>query len=133
MGLSSPPNPAPELDISELPGCVWFVPNSLWGIPDPGSSDHPGACLQVLPERKAAGTVKGTDAAHRRRGPVYVVEPDGSNGLTKATSFQLELRLLRLHKIRTYHTDRYLGRLSVKDLRAMQARLRLSLAPEEGH
>jgi hypothetical protein len=104
----------------DLPGAVFMVPNEQWEIDSTTSTDHPGACVHYQERPGSAILVKGTDAVHVRNAPgYYVVEPTPENGLDKPTAFELMPRYFRLHKVRLFYPQRYLGRLDDATLFAL--------------
>jgi hypothetical protein len=87
-----------------------MVPDSHWGI-STSRPDHPGACVHYQ-DGRAPVLVKGTDRYNPRDlRPYYEVEPSAENGLNKPTAFELYPRYIRLHRLRLYYPERYLGRL----------------------
>ncbi len=119
---ASPERPPPEdTDDAEaapfdpdrdLWGAVFLIRNRQWGFESATSDEHPGACAHYRAGDRDAVLLKGTDADHLRcdRG-YYFVPPNADNGLTKLTAFALVPRYFRVHRLRTYHPQRYLGRL----------------------
>jgi hypothetical protein len=126
------PPPVTTLEpLEDLPGAVFMVPNAQWGFASPTSEDHPGACLVFQPHDHSAVLLQGTDAVRVNGDPgYYVVAATSANGLLKATAFRLEPRYFRLHKVRLFYPERYLGRLDHGVLLALCEEL-ARLYPEE--
>lgn len=115
------PVPTNTLDPDhDLPGAVFMVPNEQWQIDSATSTDHPGACVHYQEHPCSAILVKGTDAVHVRNAPGYcVIDPTPENGLEKPTAFELLPRYFRLHKVRLFYPERYLGQLADATLFAL--------------
>lgn len=115
----------------DLPGAVLMVPNRQWGFEVVSAADHPGACTHYLSGASNAILVKGTDAEHVRYPHRYFfAEPTEENGLHKITAFELVPRRLRLHRLKLFFPERYLGRLAEVTLHVLRAEL-ARLHPEE--
>ena len=114
-----------------LPGAVLMVPNRHWGFEGLTSDDHPGACTHYRTRQRDAVLVKGTDADHVRypRG-YFFADATVDNGLQKRTAFELVPRVFRLHRVKLYFPERYLGRLDGSTLQSLRAEL-ARLHPEE--
>ena len=126
------PEDAPVLEPAELPGAVLMIPNRHWGYELAHVVDHPGACAFHDPGALDAVLVSGTDAENMRaRRAYHVAEPTPENGLSKPTAFLLAPRTFRLHRLKTYFPERFIGRLSDADLAAIRAEL-ARLFPAEG-
>jgi hypothetical protein len=116
--------PRPLEPDEDLPGAVFMVPNRQWGFESLVSDDHPGACLHGQAADRDAVLVKGTDADHVRVPRRYhVVAPTPDNGLQKPTAFELVPRYVRLHRLRLFYPERYLGRLDADALLALRDEL----------
>jgi hypothetical protein len=118
-----PPAPPPTSTLDperDLPGAIYMVPNEQWEIDSDSSEDHPGACAIYQERTHSAILIKGTDADNLRdlRG-YYVVSPTPENGLYKRTAFELVPRYFRLHKVRVFYPERYLGQLDETTLFAL--------------
>ncbi len=114
-----------------LPGAVLMVPNRHWAFEVAGVDDHPGACTHYRPGASSATLLKGTDAQNVRYPRThYFVDASSDSGLKKRTGFQLVPRPFRLHRLKLYFPERYLGRLDEKILQAMRAEL-ARLHPED--
>jgi hypothetical protein len=112
--------PRPLDPDQDLPGAVFMVPNRHWGFESHSSEDHPGVCAHYPPQGRDAILVKGTDAEHIRvPRRYYVVAPTEGNGLQKPTAFELVPRYFRLHRLRLFYPERYLGRIEVATLHAL--------------
>ena len=114
-----------------LPGAVLMIPNRNWGFAGVTSDDHPGACTHYRTHRHDAVLVKGTDADHVRypRG-YFFTDATVDNGLQKRTAFELVPRVFRLHRVKLYFPERYLGQLDDATLQSLRAEL-ARLHPEE--
>jgi hypothetical protein len=114
-----------------LPGAVFMVPNRNWGFEVVSATDHPGACTHYQPGAKDAILVKGTDADHVRHTRGYFfADASAENGLRKRTAFELVPRPFRLHRLKLFFPERYIGRLEENILHALRAEL-ARLHPEE--
>jgi hypothetical protein len=114
-----------------LPGAVLMVPNRHWGFEVVSAADHPGACTHVRQGEVEAVLVKGTDADHvRRPRGYYFVEAGQESGLSKRTAFELVPFLFRVHRLKLFFPERFMGRLDEATLSAIRAEL-ARLHPEE--
>lgn len=105
---------------TDLPGAVLMVPNRNWGFESTTSDDHPGACVHHQQRSRQVILVKGTDAENiRSPRQFYFVAPTPDNGLQKRTGFELVPKYFRLHRIRLFFPERYLGRLDDATLHAL--------------
>jgi hypothetical protein len=126
-----PPHVVTLEPLRDLPGAVFMVPNAQWGFASSTSEDHPGACLVFQSHDRSAVLLQGTDAARLSSAQGYYVVPaTPDNGLLKPTAFRLEPRYFRLHKVRLFYPERYLGRLDDGVLLALCDEL-ARLHPEE--
>jgi len=114
-----------------LPGAVLMVPNRHWGFEVVSATDHPGACTHYQPGANDAILIKGTDADHVRHALGYFfVDASAQTGLGKRTAFELVPRSFRLHRLKLFFPERFLGRLEETTLHALRAEL-ARLHPEE--
>jgi hypothetical protein len=122
---------APPFDPDrELWGAVFMVPDRHWDIAT-ARPDHPGACAHYQAGDRTAVLVKGTDADNLRTFHGYfLVGPTDGNGLEKRTGFELVPRPFRVHRLRVYYPERYLGRLDDSTRLALCEEL-ARLHPEE--
>lgn len=118
--------------LREWTGCIYTIPDKLWGIELVVSDGHPGACLGGDAEHVCF--VQGTDAEHdwRRRSRERVL-PSETNGLYKETSFRIEPRRFRWNRVVLFHPERFVGRLEDDDFTRLRERLERLLDPEAGH
>ena len=111
-----------------LQRAILMIPDKEWGIRT-SAKDHPGLCLSVLAEARRTVFLKGTDQLNRRAmvdRVSHVVEPDSENGLSKSTSFKLLPRSIRLHRVRLYLPERFLGRLNLDGYRIIVEKIGIS-------
>jgi hypothetical protein len=114
-----------------LPGAVLMVPDRHWGFEVVSAIDHPGACTHYQAGANDAIMVKGTDADHVRYARGYFfADASAENGLQKRTAFELMPRPFRLHRLKLFFPERYIGRLEEAVLQSVRAEL-ARVHPEE--
>jgi hypothetical protein len=118
------PDPDSQVPVeSELEGCVYMVPDRVWGFEAPDREDHPGACVECALIARLTFLNKGTDVRSARtdRYLVVIVEPSTQNKLQKTTAFALDPRRIRLHVLLNLHrSSRLLGQLEEVYFRPMR-------------
>ena len=115
--------PTVELE-SDLLGSIWFVPDKWWGCRAAGREDHPGACVDFSTSSSEATLLKGTGLKARRSGRhQFVVEPTATNGLRKATAFEIKPWHFSGRKIALLQFDRLIGQLAADDLKQLREEL----------
>lgn len=125
--------PEPAVADEELPGVIFAVPDHFWGFEAVGREDHPGICTACYVEAQRATLVKGRDAVTDRGHPRhrFVVQPSDSNGLKKATSFELIPLDRSLRRVRLLHPERQMGTLEPELFDELRKRLIKLFPPEE--
>lgn len=111
------------LDIGELVGDLYKVPDKWWGFEAFGKKNHPGACVGYVPPGFKVTVLKGTDQRSARYDETHVVvAADDHNGLKKTTAFAIKPRFFSASRIAKLADER-IGTLADRDLLRMQSEL----------
>jgi hypothetical protein len=115
--------PPPSDPASEMPGDVMLTPDRMFGFEAVGRTDHPGACVYVMPDTGRVAMSKGTDGDKlnwRYRAHYVLVEANEAFGLSKLTAFSTRTKHIKIGRIMLFYPERHIGRLDDAIVRELQ-------------